>query len=218
MRLNSFIAAGLPVIEVENVLEETVPVTTTNTDNTLVVVIIIATIVAIIAVMAIVVLICMLSRQKKVKKLQSSGSCVKENRVVKQQVVQNERTHITQSLPKQSGRTQHLWGTKEDEDKQIFLYLMDVMDTSRSFRAVIDTQVVIGRKEGNIIISEDRSLSKCHCRIIRRGSVYSLEDLNSSNGTRYNGQLVQGETAILPGGIIEIGRQRLRMEIKEVTR
>lgn len=211
-------ATQLPVIEIEGVVEETTSAaTTTGTDNTLLLVII-ATIVAVIAVVVTIILICVLAKQKKIKKQQSKVVYVQEQRPVAQPVIRNERRAETQKISGQSGHTQHLWGTGGDGNKQIFLYLKDDYDNSRSFRAPIDSQVVIGRKEGDIIISDDSSLSKCHCRLIRRGDIYYIEDLNSSNGTRYNGQLIHGETSIMPGGVIEIGRQRLRMEVKEVTR
>ena len=213
------LATQLPVIEIEGVVEETTSAaTTTGSDNTLLFVIIIAAIVAVIAIVVTIILICVLTKQKKAKKKQNNVVYVQEQRPMAQPVIRNEKRVETQKISGQSGHTQHLWGTGRDGDKQIFLYLKDDYDNSRSFRAPIDSQVVIGRKEGDIIISEDSSLSKRHCRFIRRGNIYYIEDLNSSNGTRYNGQLIQGETPIMPGGVIEIGRQRLRMEVKEVTR
>lgn len=216
MMLKKLFAIDLPVIEVESVVEEATPVT--NSDNTLLMVIVITAIVAIVAIVAVIILVCILKKQKKVRTVQSQVSYTQPKYVARPYVNQKERAQETQRLPKNSGNTQHLWGSQENNDIQTFLYLVDYFDNSRSFRAPIETQVIIGRKEGDIIISEDRSLSKCHCKIIKRGSVYYIEDLNSSNGTRYNGQLIQGETPILPGKVIEIGRQRLRMEIKEVTR
>lgn len=213
-----FGATSLPVIEVESITEEATVASTQGTDNTLLW-IIIAIVVAVIAIAAIVILICVLVKNKNANKKQNNVSYIPEQRVVKPQPVRYERKSQTMKISGQSGHTQHLWGTKESEEEtNIFLYLVDDYDNSRSFRAPIHTQVIVGRREGDIIIAEDSSLSKRHCRFIRRGNIYYIEDLNSSNGTRYNGQLIQGETPIMPGGVIEIGRQRLRMEVKEVTR
>ena len=46
--------------------------------------------------------------------------------------------------------------------------------------------IYIGRAPGNSVVLDDRNVSGTHIRIIRHGSEFFLEDLNSSNGTHLN--------------------------------
>ena len=48
----------------------------------------------------------------------------------------------------------------------------------------------------------------CDCEIIKKGELYYLNDLRSSNGTVYGGAPVHSETPIMDGGILEIGQQK----------
>lgn len=128
--------------------------------------------------------------------------------------------HVQNNCPKpeivhHSGHTLHLWG--EEGNKVIYIYLLDEENEERRFRSAIQDFVTIGRQGADITIPDDTSLSRIHCRIIKRGNAYFIEDLNSVNGTRYDGQSVITETPIIPGGIITIGRHRMRIEIVEET-
>lgn len=116
---------------------------------------------------------------------------------------------------KHSGKTMHLWGTGETAEKQMYVYLSDIREERRIFRAPINDSIIIGRKEGDIVITDDASLSRRHCKIIKRGSSYYVEDLDSANGTRYEGDIVTGEMPILPGGILTIGRHSMKVEMIE---
>lgn len=117
-------------------------------------------------------------------------------------------------IVKHSGHTLHLWG-EETGTKVEYIYLIDVDNEERRFRSIIQDFVTIGRQGADITISDDTSLSRIHCKIIKRGNSYSIDDMNSANGTRYDGQLVTMETPIIPGGIITMGRHRMRVEMVE---
>jgi len=66
-------------------------------------------------------------------------------------------------------------------------------------RFLIDRPLLtIGRTEGNDIKLDDALVSKNHCRIIKQGDNFVIEDLASSNGTIVNGQ--QKNTHILQDG------------------
>lgn len=114
-----------------------------------------------------------------------------------------------------SGKTMHLWDDGRPTEKRNYMYLSDVSDEERVFRALIESSVVVGREEGDIIIADDGSLSRKHFRVIKRGSSYYLEDLDSSNGTRYDGNVISGEVPIIPGGIITAGRHSMKVEMVE---
>src|SRR5215471_7906645 len=53
-----------------------------------------------------------------------------------------------------------------------------------------DETITIGRMKGNTIVIDDSSISLMHARITRKNGDYYLKDLNSTNGTTLNGQLV----------------------------
>ena len=66
---------------------------------------------------------------------------------------------------------------------------------------------IIGRQEGSLVLKE-QSISRKHVQITCAGNLnYYITDLNSSNGTKLNGQrLMAGKTTALPSGsTIELG-------------
>jgi serine/threonine protein kinase len=57
----------------------------------------------------------------------------------------------------------------------------------------------IGRSEGDLLISEDMTLSRLHASISRNSSGFSIQDLGSPNGTYLNGRrLSPNQDALLP--------------------
>lgn len=75
------------------------------------------------------------------------------------------------------------------------------------YKAVINGSVSVGRKEGDIVISIDNSISSRHCEFIKREAQYFVRDLGSSNGTKLNGNPVSAtEVPIKTGDTVRIGR------------
>ena len=66
------------------------------------------------------------------------------------------------------------------------IYIVSGPDKGRSFDIKGDT-ICIGRSPGNNIQIKDKSVSRKHLKIIRRGDKYFVEDLKSKNGTFING-------------------------------
>lgn len=73
----------------------------------------------------------------------------------------------------------------------------------RSFSLTRDITVV-GRREDCDLRIPLGEVSRKHCRLVRDGDVFRLEDLGSSNGTYHNGQRVQ-EVSLSPGDSIQVG-------------
>lgn len=73
----------------------------------------------------------------------------------------------------------------------------------RSFSLTRDI-TVIGRREDCDLRIPLGDISRKHCRLVRDGDVFRLEDLGSSNGTYHNGQRVQ-EASLSPGDSIQVG-------------
>ncbi len=72
--------------------------------------------------------------------------------------------------------------------------------------------ITLGRAPTNEIVIKDAKASREHAKILLEKGSWTLLDLNSSNGTRLNGQLV--ERAMLePGSVISIGNSNLRYEL-----
>ena len=71
-------------------------------------------------------------------------------------------------------------------------------------RWVIRGPMVIGRGEDCEIIIPDRKISRQHARLqpVSRGIL--LQDLDSKNGTHYNGTVLKGETMLADGDSIQI--------------
>ena len=67
----------------------------------------------------------------------------------------------------------------------------------------------IGRGPTNDIVLKDRSLSREHAEILIQEDQVTVRDLGSSNGTRVNGNLISGPTAIRPGDHVRCGHQEI---------
>lgn len=78
----------------------------------------------------------------------------------------------------------------------------------------VDQAVILGRLDSNDIPVHDTKASREHAKIYKQGSVYSIVDLNSSNGTFVNGRKVTKQ-ALKPGDEITIGQVSLRFEDPE---
>jgi len=65
--------------------------------------------------------------------------------------------------------------------------------------------VNIGRAEYNDIPLVDDSVSTTHAKIQRREGIWTLVDLESTNGTLVDGEPVQGEAPLAPGAFVRFG-------------
>ena len=76
-------------------------------------------------------------------------------------------------------------------------------------RVVDRGELVVGRGEGSDLVLNDQGLSRRHCRILRQGDTMFIEDLDSSNGTFVDGQLVRGQVPLPEGARIHLGRHTM---------
>ena len=68
---------------------------------------------------------------------------------------------------------------------------------------------MIGRDPRSAVWLEDESVSRRHARIRIDGDVAELEDLESTNGTFLNRQLLDSATRLADGDIVRVGSLRL---------
>jgi FhaA, N-terminal domain/FHA domain len=74
--------------------------------------------------------------------------------------------------------------------------------------------VTLGRSRQADVVLSDPNVSRRHAEIRPRGGSWVLTDLGSTNGSRINGQRVEGSEVIRPGDEIELGATSLRFELE----
>jgi pSer/pThr/pTyr-binding forkhead associated (FHA) protein len=85
--------------------------------------------------------------------------------------------------------------------------VLEGIDKGRVFREMT-TPVTIGREEGNVLRLNDERVSRFHAKIQVDNGEVVITDLDSTNGTRVNGNVVQIRR-LHPGDRIHVGRSIL---------
>lgn len=78
---------------------------------------------------------------------------------------------------------------------------------------LIRDEITIGRKEGNTIRLTERNVSRRHARLVKSGSQVLIEDAESYNGIRVNGERIEGRHLIAEGDRIQIGDYQLALKL-----
>lgn len=80
-----------------------------------------------------------------------------------------------------------------------------------------NVRLLVGRnnKKGANVILPYPNISALHCYIEKRGRNYFLKDLNSTNGTKYNGVSAVAEILLDDCGILSLGSTEFRLEITD---
>ncbi|MBI1916748.1 MAG: FHA domain-containing protein [Planctomycetes bacterium] len=85
--------------------------------------------------------------------------------------------------------------------------VLEGIDKGRVFRD-LPTPVTVGREEGNMLRLNDERVSRFHAKVQYDNNEVILTDLESTNGTRVNGNVVQIRR-LRPGDRIGLGRSLL---------
>jgi len=85
--------------------------------------------------------------------------------------------------------------------------VLEGVDKGRTFRQ-LSTPVTIGREEGNLLRLNDERVSRFHAKVQQDNGDIILTDLESTNGTRVNGNMVQIRR-LRPGDRIGVGRSMI---------
>jgi pSer/pThr/pTyr-binding forkhead associated (FHA) protein len=85
--------------------------------------------------------------------------------------------------------------------------VLEGIDKGRTFRDM-PTPVTIGREEGNMLRLNDERVSRFHAKVQFDNNEIILTDLESTNGTRVNGNVIQIRR-LRPGDRIGVGRSLL---------
>ena len=73
-------------------------------------------------------------------------------------------------------------------------------------------EITIGRQEGNTIRLTERNVSRRHARLFRQNGHIVVEDLDSYNGIRLNGDKISGPSPVHEGDLIQIGDYDLAVQ------
>jgi hypothetical protein len=95
----------------------------------------------------------------------------------------------------------------------VTLRVLDGADRGKEYRN-LPTPVTIGREEGNTVQLNDERISRFHIKIQEDQGKLVLTDLESTNGTRVNGEDVQLRL-LRYGDVIALGRSVLLYGTKE---
>lgn len=95
----------------------------------------------------------------------------------------------------------------------VTLRVLDGADRGRVF-AELNTPITIGREEGNTIQLNDERVSRFHLKIQEDNERLVLTDLESTNGTKVNGEDIQLKILRF-GDLISVGRSVLLFGTRE---
>lgn len=214
----------LPSIAVEpQVKEETL-----ETGKPGIIPVIVISIVVLVVITTLIVLLVLKSKKKKqvdvvIANGEQPGYEARNNKAQLSSVQQNAPAQLGgntvrlggQQAINTEGKTMRLQsGTGHSVVRQSFITLIDISNPQRSFRVAIDTRIVIGRESGDILLAHDAAVSYTHCEIIKKGNLFYVNDLRSSNGTFYGNMRVYSETPIMNGGILEVGTSKYKITIE----
>ncbi len=77
------------------------------------------------------------------------------------------------------------------------------------------SEITIGRKEGNVIRLTERNVSRYHAKIIKDNQGIAIEDLDSYNGVKINGDRIHGKSFLKDGDIVNIGDYKIILKYEE---
>ncbi|MDR2168784.1 MAG: FHA domain-containing protein [Planctomycetaceae bacterium] len=89
----------------------------------------------------------------------------------------------------------------------VTIRILDGPERGKAYHQVA-TPVTVGREEGNLIQLSDERISRYHLKIHENGDAIILTDLQSTNGTRVNGEVIS-VWRLRPGDVIFAGRSVL---------
>ena len=66
-------------------------------------------------------------------------------------------------------------------------------------------EAIIGRSASAEVRLGSKFVSRAHARVLKTDDGLSIEDLGSHNGTKLNGQTIEGREAVEAGDVLHIG-------------
>jgi two-component system, NtrC family, response regulator HydG len=75
------------------------------------------------------------------------------------------------------------------------------------------TRLRLGRHRDNEVLLQDKHASRFHAELLCRGGRWYVIDRSTTNGTRLDGTLVEGEAALSHNQVVSVGEIRLRFAV-----
>ncbi|MBK8011296.1 MAG: FHA domain-containing protein [Deltaproteobacteria bacterium] len=98
----------------------------------------------------------------------------------------------------------------------VFKLIIEDDEGKTTVYPLAESELLIGRKDGNTIRLMERNVSRRHARVIRRNGAVFIEDLDSYNGVRINGERINGRYEVKEGDLVEIGDFHLALQAADV--
>lgn len=95
------------------------------------------------------------------------------------------------------------------------LTVVDGQSAGREYH--FEQEATAGRVDSNDVILVDPGVSREHVRVHGRRGVYLVEDQGSSNGTRLNGELIEGPEVLRDGDYVGVGHATLQFSNLEMS-
>ncbi|MBQ6582458.1 MAG: FHA domain-containing protein, partial [Mogibacterium sp.] len=103
--------------------------------------------------------------------------------------------------------------------KQKILILESTDPGHRLVFRINQDQFILGRRKSSVdgVISFDDTLSRVHCKIVRKDGAFFVKDLNSTGGTFVNGRRIKAEeeAELKPKDILKLAHSPFYVSIKE---
>lgn len=77
---------------------------------------------------------------------------------------------------------------------------------------LLRSPLTLGRRESCDVPLRFPNVSGLHCELLLQDGVWHVRDLGSTNGTKVNGQRIQGVKALRPGDEITIAKRRYTIQ------
>lgn len=90
---------------------------------------------------------------------------------------------------------------------------IDGTDAGRNF-TLYPHRMILGRASDCQIQLRDPMASRHHAALDRRDGEWYVQDLESTNGVRLNGQKLAGETKVRDGDLVKVGGTTLKLNLK----
>jgi pSer/pThr/pTyr-binding forkhead associated (FHA) protein len=98
----------------------------------------------------------------------------------------------------------------------IFKLIIEDDEGKTTVYPLAESEVAIGRRDGNTIRLMERNVSRRHAKLSRTNGTVFIEDLDSYNGIRINGERITGKYEVKEGDLVEIGDYHLALQRTEV--
>jgi serine phosphatase RsbU (regulator of sigma subunit) len=111
--------------------------------------------------------------------------------------------------------TMNVAGFRPEADPASYAHFLVVIEgTERGRRIRLAPALTIGRREPCELVLDDPEASRVHCRVVAEGHDAVVTDLQSTNGTFIDGARITGSAMLPNGGILRVGRHKLRHEYR----